>query len=260
MLGGNKVSNYIILKKELKENKWIFIVGLIVLVVSAAFNVFSYDIISKLINTTNQMDLPEIAKEQIRLIKDFPSFIWFGWFGKSYTQVAAVLAILLGMGSIAKEVSKDTIGFLLSKPFSRNKVLFEKYISGILLLTILTFGSAIVMYLMILASGHDISLIKLFLGSLNALGGVLIIYSLAVLFSTFFNDRLKAGLITGAITLASMIPSFFPDYADYNFFNYLRGDDIFFSKGYPWMSFTIFIVTTVFIYLLSWASFNKRQF
>jgi ABC-2 type transport system permease protein len=55
------------------------------------------------------------------------TFIWLA---------GAIQAMNLGLGVISKEVSGKTADFLLSKPVSRNKMLFQKFASALILIVI----------------------------------------------------------------------------------------------------------------------------
>lgn len=232
--------SWAIIKKELRENIWIFVIILAILVANAYLDSSVYGLLKKMMVTQEMpKNMPVFAKSYADIFKDFNYYTWSGWFDKNYLQIMTICAVLLGMGTIAKEVSNDTIGFLLSKPFGRFQIFASKFTAGALIL--LATGSIATIFNHIFAAlynkDYSVSLIKTILGVLNSMPGLLVLFSVAVIFSTLANDRIKAGLLSAVIALGLTIPGFFPDYADYNIYKYFVGFEIFKGQGFPWASF-----------------------
>jgi ABC-2 type transport system permease protein len=262
MWGGKVMFNEVLIKKELKENKWILIIGLILLITGGLINTLSYEAILKLFQTQADVSIPGIDKAYLENLKDFNFYTWSSWYDKSYLQMLSLLVVILGMGTIAKEVTRDTIGFLLTKPFSRGQVFLNKFSAGVIIIVILGLVSSIFQYLIadVLGRGIDTSFLKYILGFISSLPGELMLYSLGVLFSTLFVDGLKAGLLTGGVALALTIPSYFPDYHDYNVYKYFIPSDIYTLGTFGWLPFISLSLVTVVIYYLGLQLFNRKQF
>lgn len=256
------MNSMVLIKKELRENKWVFIIGLILLLVFALTNSLTYSIVKNLLTTNKVANIPGMSADYLQTLQNFGLYTWSGWFGKSYEQVTIVLAIILGMGLIAGEVSKDTIGFLLAKPFSRRQVFAQKFLAGSLILIVLSFLSTIWLFLTAKYSGNEfnLGLDKFLIATLNSLPSLLLIFSLTIIFSVILNDRLKAGLIAAFIAIALSIPGFFPDYADYNFYKYFVSTNVLNGQGFPWQSFIIITAVTTVLYVIGEQLFKRKQF
>ncbi|WP_241078424.1 ABC transporter permease subunit [Natranaerofaba carboxydovora] len=72
-----------------------------------------------------------IIEEFTLLFGDHTTYIWSQWHGNNLVQIGAILSIILGMGVIAKETSKGTISFLVSKPVSRFEIFTTKVATGV---------------------------------------------------------------------------------------------------------------------------------
>lgn len=255
--------SWAIIKKELRENIWIFLIILAIAVASAYINSAFYEVLNKMMATQKMpTNIPSFAKGYADIFKDFNYYTWSGWFDKTYLQMMTVCAVLLGMGTIAKEVSNDTIGFLLSKPFGRLQIFASKFTAGAIILLALGTISTILNHIFaaIFNKNYSISLAKTILGVLNSMPGLLMIFSVAVIFSVLFNDRIKAGLISAAVALGLTVPGFFPDYADYHIYKYFVGFEIFKGEGFPWTSFLLLILAFVVLFTFGYQLFKRRQF
>ena len=67
-------------------------------------------------------------------------------FGFWITNFIVVCGIVLGMGLVAKEISKGTLSFLLGKPLSAVEVLLPKYVVGAAALSVLATGAWVTVY------------------------------------------------------------------------------------------------------------------
>lgn len=114
------------------------------------------------------------------------------------------LAILLGALLLSAETGRDTIFFLLSKPISRNRILFTKYAvcAGILLAAAIL-GHVLVLCVAVFAKGYPLGL---FDAGGMALSTVLLwLASLTVLgLATIFSIVLRNPLASLAVTCAAM--------------------------------------------------------
>lgn len=255
--------SWAIIKKELRENIWIFVIILAIVVANTYLNSAMYETLKKMIATQGMpTNMPSFAKDYANIFKDFNYYTWSGWFDKTYLQMLTICAVLLGMGTIAKEVSNDTIGFLLSKPFSRFQVFASKFTAGAVILLALGTISSIFNHIFatLFNKEYSISLAKTLLGVLNSMPGLLLIFSVAAIFSTLLNDRIKAGLLSAVVALGLAVPSFFPDYADYNLYKYFVGTEIFKGEGFPWTSFILLILAVAVLFTVGSQLFKRRQF
>lgn len=121
------MNNLVLLKKEMREKRWKFLIGLAIFLVSNITLPFLYDTIEKIINR-NAMT-PGMERF-LGSLNTFDAYLWSQW-AKTMNQYGAILAILLGMGAVSPEVSSRTIEFLLTKPVRRSQVFAKKIPGGL---------------------------------------------------------------------------------------------------------------------------------
>ncbi|WP_312653583.1 ABC transporter permease subunit [Proteiniclasticum sp.] len=116
----------------------------------------------------------------------FDTFMSFnGFLGYTYTYMLIALGVLamnLGLSALGKEVSRKTADFLMTRPISREKLLSEKVLAGITLITMTNLILGLCIWAMTLVLGVEDSDMGVTL--LIILGGYIvqiIFYALGIL-------------------------------------------------------------------------------
>src|SRR5436853_1876269 len=124
--------------KSWLETRWRFVIGLALLVCSAAGSVLTYPQLAKLLPLV-PMNVSGAIGERIReaaeLSRTYSGFMWSHWFHQNLSQGATLFAILLGTGSFVAE--SGGVLFTLSLPVSRRRLLGVRAASGLAELFIL---------------------------------------------------------------------------------------------------------------------------
>ncbi|ACB84582.1 ABC transporter permease subunit [Natranaerobius thermophilus] len=159
-----------LLRKEIIENKWILIIGLLFFTVSAAIVVFSY-------NLMDALSLPEIIdalddppqflvsflQESAAWMQDHTLYVWSQWHSNNVLQIGFILAIILGAVMMAREFNRGTISFLLSKPISREMIYITKVLAGCLIILLSILLPTIFLIVLSLIIGLDINVFRIIL-------------------------------------------------------------------------------------------------
>ena len=175
--------------KELREARWkILIAGFIVLF-SALVVPFLYPIMQELSTSED-------------ILGSEKNFIGNQWFGQNILSILGFLAIILGASQIAGEVRNNTIHFLLSRPLSRRSVFFAKYLSSSFILIGLYIASTVIIFITARIQGVNLVPQAVFGATLGGISGILYIFGLALMFSTIFDESLRAASVTLIVLIA----------------------------------------------------------
>ena len=194
-----------LLSKELREGWWKFALGTGFLILTAALIPLMYNWIIDFLSGAGTEEMSSFIPDTT-FLDDQLLYLWSQWNGKNLYQFGSLLAIILGMSPVASEVKGDTIGFLLARPLSRATILVVKALAGIMLLVISVFLSTLVLIAISRVVFAGVEIIPLLVATLNTLLGLLVIYSLALLFSVLLDEQIMAGLLTVLVLIIAYLP------------------------------------------------------
>lgn len=244
-------------KKEIHSGSWKVLAGLPILILFAIFIVFSYDLISRLMDTA---PIPKIFQGEIAKLQDYQYYIWSQWFGKNFYQIGSLLTLFFGATIVSSEVSKKTVHFLLTRPITRARVFTIKYVVSLGALMLTTVMGTAALYLLVLADGKEVSLTLMAQNTIAAAAGFSVLYSVAVLFSTIFDRSIKSVAAAGFTALLLSIPGFFPKLRGYTLFYHMQGVDIIAGRGFPLIALFVMLLATGTLYLLGRSRFAKSDY
>lgn len=247
--------------KELIEARWKALIGAAVALALPVFLALSYDLLKQLLTQETLQQIPPSLQEQLGVVVgSYDAYVWSQWFPKSGAEALALLAAVLGASLIGGEVNKGTIFFLLSKPVSRVRVLLVKYaVSAAILLAVITLGSVALLVTAAVIGrpqplgGVAISTLLLWLGTLFVLG-------LALLFSVLYKDVLRPLVFSLLITLALLIPGFFPGWSDWSLTSYWASQAAYLGQEFPTRALLICLVAAALPVLIAIPLFRKQAY
>ncbi|HOB87883.1 MAG TPA: ABC transporter permease subunit [Bacillota bacterium] len=193
-----------LLRKELREQRWIFLFALLLITAMGIFNAWSYKWMPLLEDMAEGFLGSQFGAELSRMLADYNYYLWSQWQPKNLLQMGTILALILAAPAIAGEVNRNTIEFLTSRPIGRKKILATKAAAGILVLTLVIWIST----LLTLATGHflkpELQWGRLLASTVLVNVGLIAVYAIGIVFSNLANDSIKAGaLAAGALFLWS---------------------------------------------------------
>ena len=189
--------------KSWLETRWRFLIGLALLLCSAAATVFSYPQVMKLmpmVPTNVSGPLGERIREAAELARDYRGYVWSQWFRQNGRQWATLFAILLGTAGILSQSSGAL--FTLSLPVSRRRLLSIRAATGLSELLLLAFIPSLAISMLSPAIEKSYSIGAALVHSACLFVAASVFFSLAFLLSTFFDDLWPPLLIALAIAVA----------------------------------------------------------
>src|SRR5260370_34459543 len=121
--------------KSWLETRWRFVIGLVLLVLSAAVAVIAYPRVVKLLPLVPTVEvsgeLGRRIKEAADLMRDYRGYVWSQWLRQSMTQMLTLFAVLLGTGGLLSQAPRGGAMFTPSLPVSRNRVLGVRAAMGL---------------------------------------------------------------------------------------------------------------------------------
>jgi ABC-type transport system involved in multi-copper enzyme maturation permease subunit len=244
-------------KKELRAGRWKFIAGLPILVLTAVSIplVFEYTL-----RFMDSAPVPEFARGQVALLKDFRFFVWSQWFGKNLTQMGTIIAIIFGAGIVSSEVTRRTIQFLLVKPVRREEIFTVKYIVNLASIALITVIASFSLYITLAASNQTYPAVHLIEQTVLAVAGLSVVYSIAVYFSTIFDQAMRSALASIFAVFLLYIPGWVPFMEKYSLFYQMSGPGIYAGQGFPLVTLVVFAAITTTLYYLGRKRFANRDF
>ena len=143
-------------------------------------------------------------------IKDFTfdhieNFLAVEQFSIVWPLIVIFMMIAIAGRAISGEIEKGTAEILLSKPVSRLKIFFGKYLAGFF--TLLVFTIFTIFAIVPLAELHNIDYVleNYFSLAIIAFLFAWALFSMAMFFSAIFSERSKAYMATGGILIAMYV-------------------------------------------------------
>jgi ABC-2 type transport system permease protein len=199
----------ILLKKELKEQLRTYKL----LIAAAVFLLFGLGT-PLLIKYTPQ--LIEMAGEDLVIEMPPPSAAMaIAEYTSTIGQIGVLVAVLVGMGAVARERSRGTAAMVLSKPVRIGSFIIAKLTAmSATFISALILGSiACYTYTVLLIEPSDISAFM----AINLLVALFLVVCLAItlFFSSIFRNQLAAGGIALAIIITQALLTQIPGFGDY---------------------------------------------
>src|SRR5436189_2001835 len=166
------------------ETRWRFLVGLILLAVSAAFVVIGYPqvmALSQSMTPTPDTSLGREIAETMALSKTYDGYVWSQWFRQNASQLGAFFAAIIGTGGLLSQGTSARL-FTLSLPVSREQLLGARAAAGLGQVLALTFVPAVVIVMVSPIIARSFPLLDALAYALCAFLGGAVIFSLAFLF------------------------------------------------------------------------------
>lgn len=226
--------------KSWLETRWRFVIGLGLLMLSAAGTVLVYPQVVKLLPMVSNVDLSgELGRrvtESVELARDYRGYVWSQWFGQRLTQQWSLFAVLLGTGGLLAQSSGGGALFTLSLPVSRNRLVGVRAATGLAELLLLAFVPSLLLPLFSPTVAQTFGIGDTLVHSACMFIAGSVFFSLTFLLSTAFSDVWRPMLIVlcAAIVLA-LSEAVFPDIARYSLFRVMSAEAYFRGGSLPWL-------------------------
>lgn len=226
--------------KSWLETRSRFVIGLVILALSATGAVFAYPRVVTLLplvpSITVGGELGRRIREGAELMRDYRGYVWSQWLRQSMTNVLSLFAVLLGTGGVLSQASGGGALFTLSLPVSRDRLLGVRAATGLVELVALAFAPPLLLPLLSPGVGQSYGLGDALIHGACLFAAASVLFSMACLLSTVFADVWRPALIVcGLATVLGICEPFFGELSRYSLFGIMNGEIYFRSGGLPWL-------------------------
>lgn len=222
------------------DTRWRFLIGLCILLVSAAGIVLVYPRAARLLAALPTVDTSDPIGRRIQqsaeLMRSYRGYLFGQWFDQSALQQWTLFAVLLGSGGLISSGSESAALFTLSLPLSRREIIGTRAVVGLAELAALALVPSLLIVVFSPAVGERYSVVDALVhgGCLLVAGSAF--FNLALLLSTVFHDVWRPLLFTIGVAVAlSLVEQVPVDAARFGIFHVMSGDTYFRSGAFPWV-------------------------
>ena len=218
------------------ETRWRFLIGLVVLSVSAAFMALGYPQVIALtqsVTPTPGTALGREVAESIELSKTYGGYVWSQWFQQNGAQLGSFFAAIIGTGGL---LSLDAAArlFTLSLPISRERLLAARAAAGLGQVLALTFVPALVIVIVSPVIGRGFPVLDALAYALCPFAGCSIFFSLAFLLSSMFANMWAPLVLTLCAGPALAVLDGLAG-GRFSLLRMMHGESYFNGHGLPWL-------------------------
>ena len=223
------------------ETRWRFLIGLVLLPVSAAFVALSYPQVTALSQSVTPAPDTALGREiaeAMELSKTYGGYVWSQWFQQNGAQLAGLFAAIIGTGGLLSQTAAARL-FTLSLPVSRERLLAARAAAGLGQMLALTVVPALVIVLVSPLVGRSFPLLDALAYALCAFVGSAVFFSVAFFFSSMFGSvwaPIVLTLCSGAM-LAALDRITGAD--RFSLIQMVHGESYFKGNGLPWPMFAV---------------------
>jgi hypothetical protein len=225
------------------ETRWRFVIGLALLVCSAAVFVLSYPAVLSRLPLASSIDLAgmngmlaEQIREGIELAGEYRSYVWWQWFRQSLRETWTIVAVLIGTGGLLSQSTGGAALFTLSMPASRGRLLGVRAATGLAQLLVLALVPALAVPLLSPAIAQSYGVGDALVHGLCLFVAGSVFFSLAFLLSTVFSDVWRPALIAISVAYVTAFLGQVPgDLSRLGIFSVMTAQSYFRAGEVPWL-------------------------
>lgn len=226
-----------LLQHAFLETRWRFLIGLVLLPVSAAFVALGYPQVAALSQSVTPAPDTALGREiaeALEMAKTFYGYVWSQWFQQNGAQLAAFFAVIIGTGGLLSQSTAARL-FTLSLPVSREQLLGARAVAGLGQVLALTLVPALVIVVVSPVAAHSFPVLDALVYALCAFVGCAVFFSLAFLFSSMFSNVWAPVVLTlCAGSALRMLEAIADGSGRFSLFQMLHGESYFLGHGLPW--------------------------
>ena len=247
--------------KSWLETRWRFLIGLGLLLCSAAGTVISYPEVLKLLPMVPAHlggVLGERIREAAELARSYRGYVWSHWFRQNLSQTGTLFAVLLGTAGVLTQSGAAL--FTLSLPVSRQRLLGTRAATGLAELGVLTFIPSLLISLFSPAIGQGYGLAPALMHSLCFFVAASVFFNAALLLSTVFSDVWRPLLIALALAFALALFEQIVRSPSIGVFHVMSGETYFRGGRLPWAGLLLSASLSGLLYYAAVLNFARRDF
>ncbi|HEY1336563.1 MAG TPA: hypothetical protein VGF59_03595 [Bryobacteraceae bacterium] len=229
--------------KSWLETRWRFLLGLAMLMCSAAGVVLTRPEVMKLMPMADRLpvagEIGRRIREAVDLSRSYNGYVWSQWFRQNGAQFGTIFAALLGTGGLLAQSSGGAALFTLSMPVTRARLLGIRAAAGLAEWFVLAFAPSLLIPLLSPTIGESYGVGNTLVHSACLFIAGAAFFSLAFLLSTAFGDIWRPLLLALLIaTVLAVLPLVLRGMGSWNIFNVMSGESYFRGGRLPWAGLT----------------------
>jgi ABC-2 type transport system permease protein len=247
--------------KSWLETRWRFLIGLGLLLCSAAAAVLTYPQVMKLlVQVPANVDgmLGERIREAAELARSYHGYVWSNWFRQNLAKAATLFAVLLGTASFLSQ--SDGALFTLSLPVSRRRLVGVRAATGLAELLVLVVVPSLLIPLLSPAIGERYAVGSALVHSACLFIAASVFCGLALLLSTVFGDVWRPLLIALGIAFALAIAEPLFHSPVFGLYRLMSGETFFRSGRLPWGGLLAAAGVSAALHAAAIANLTRRDF
>jgi ABC-2 type transport system permease protein len=221
------------------ETRWRFLIGLVLLLMSACGVVLFYPEVLRLLPAVPQDaggELGRRIREATELARDYRGYVWSNWFGQNLVQTWTIFAVIIGTGGLLSQMGGGGALFTLSLPVTRRQLVGVRAATGLAELLLLALIPSLLVCVLSPAIGYRYSVGDAIAHALCLFTAGTVFFSGAFLLSTFFADVWRPLLfVLGAAMLLALAEQLLGAGQWKGLFSLMNGEAFFRSGRLPWL-------------------------
>lgn len=239
------------------DTRWRFLISLAFACLAVCGVVMFFDDARQLLDTrtmnfSSESPLEEALREQLEALQTFRGYVWFQWFDQNFALLGSLFAALLGSGA-PLSTSGHGLMFSLALPVSRARWMRTRLSLGLAELFALCLLPALAIVLAAPLVGERFPLVDAVVYATCAFVAASVLFGVASLLSTVFNDVWRPLLLTLLLGLAVGL-------AGVGFFDVMSAYGYFTGESFPWLGLVACAVLTAALLYAAAATFERRDF
>jgi hypothetical protein len=218
------------------ETRWRFLVGLVLLPVSAAFVVFGYPQVTALAQSVTPAPDTSLGREiadAMALSKTYGGYVWSQWFRQNGSQFGSLFAAIIGTGGLLSQGAAARL-FTLSLPVSRERLLSARAVAGLAQVLTLSLLPALVIVVTSPLVAERFPVLDALVYALCLFAGCSIFFSLAFLLSSMFANMWAPLVLTLCAGPALAVLDSLAG-GRFSLLQMMHGESYFNGHGLPWL-------------------------
>jgi hypothetical protein len=224
------------------ETRWRFLIGLMLLPVSAAFVALSYPQVAPLARDLSASPNTQLGREiaaAIEFAKTYDGYVWSQWFRKEGAQLGAFFASIIATGGLLSQTGAARL-FTLSLPVSREQMLGARAAAGLSQIAALSLVPALVIVAVSPLVAKSFSPLDALAYALCAFAGFAFFFSLAFFFSSIIGNVWAPVVLTLCAGAAlRMLDQITNGTGGFSLLEMMHGESYYYGRGLPWPTLTV---------------------
>lgn len=219
--------------KSWLETRWRFLIGLALMLCSAAGGVMVWPQVQKLlpmVPSNLDGEIGRRVREAADLARSYRGYVWSNWFRQNLSHMVTLFAALLGTAGLLSNSGGAL--YTLSLPLSRRRLLGVRAATGLAELFVLAIAPSLLIPLLAPTVGASYGIGDALIHGLCAFVAASLFFALAFLLSTVFDDPWRPLLIALAVAFLFLVVDQIS--SAFSVFRVMSGETWFRSGRLPW--------------------------